>query len=130
MDNGTSWMVSKTARLMMGLVTAVTAGGAVMVATNSGSVAHAGGKSAPAKQGAPAQVSREQILNQVLRLHASEIITLDVDSTPARAVRTPIAIEGNQYTIDLEPYSIRAPGYQLRAQLADGSIVEVDPGPV
>jgi hypothetical protein len=101
-----------------------------MVATNSGSVAHAGGKSAPAKQGAPAQVSREQILNQVLRLHASEIITLDVDSTPARAVRTPIAIEGNQYTIDLEPYSIRAPGYQLRAQLADGSIVEVDPGPV
>lgn len=75
-------------------------------------------------------VSRIDLVNSILNLRASRIITMDIDRTPQRTVRAGLVIDDQPVTISLEPHSIRAAGYRLRAQLGDGSLVDVDPGPV
>ena len=51
-------------------------------------------------------------------------------STAPASQTAPIRIGTQQYTMDLEPHSVRAPGYQMLAQQADGTLVSVDPGPL
>jgi hypothetical protein len=75
-------------------------------------------------------VTREQLVNSVLQLRDSRIITLNIDPTPARTIVAAITIDQQPYTMRLEPHSIRAPGYRLTAQIADGSLVDVESGPV
>jgi len=121
---------SATGRVVICLLTAAATGAAVMLAGHEPS-ANAAGKNRPAGEAQePVQVNRTDLVNDMLGLVASEIITVNVDPTPDRNIWAPITIDGLQYTMDLEPHSIRAPGYILRAQLADGSFVDVDPGPL
>ncbi|MCH7721056.1 MAG: hypothetical protein IH988_08725 [Planctomycetes bacterium] len=68
------------------------------------------------------------LVNQVLNLSASTVVTLEVPDTPGQAITIALPIEGVEYTLDLRPHSVRAPGYQLLVQIEDGSIVQAKPG--
>ena len=41
-----------------------------------------------------------------------------------------VPIEGTMYTLDLKPFSVRADDYKVIAHQADGSFLEVAPGPI
>jgi hypothetical protein len=69
-------------------------------------------------------------VNETLGLRSSSVVTLDIDATPGAAATVHLPIAGAQYELDLHPQSVRAANYQVLAQSADGSLVEVDPGPV
>jgi hypothetical protein len=70
-------------------------------------------------------------VNRIMRLRASQLVTMNVPDLAA--VEQPLSIaapiDGRTYTMNLQPHSVRAANYQLRAQIADGSIIAVDPGP-
>src|ERR1043165_8102156 len=83
--------------------------------------------SAPITQDAP--VNMQAAANQAYGLRASEVVSLNVNTTPDVTINVPIAMNGREYTLALIPHSVRAPNYKLRAQIADGSYVDVDPGP-
>lgn len=68
------------------------------------------------------------LVNQVLNLSASTVVTLEVPDTPGQAIAVVVPIGGVEYTLDLQPHSVRAPGYQLLAQIEDGSLVQTKPG--
>ncbi|MCH7701501.1 MAG: hypothetical protein IID37_07415 [Planctomycetes bacterium] len=70
------------------------------------------------------------LVNQVLNLSASEVVTLDVPDTPGEAILVTVPIAGVEYTLDLQPQSVRAPGYQLLVQVEDGSMIQTQPGMV
>jgi len=65
-----------------------------------------------------------------LDLRRCDIETLDVPDAmqPVMLVRLPI--DGAEHDVVLRPHSIRAVGFEVREQLADGSWRSVDPGPV
>ena len=118
----------------VGLFAIIGLGGAAVVAAAddspdavSPSTASPGSKTR--QTGGGTTLTLEERVNQSLRLKASKVINLDVAPTPDAALNVPIAIEGRTYTMALSPHSVRSPNYQLRAQLADGSYVNVDPGP-
>ncbi|MCI0631960.1 MAG: M12 family metallo-peptidase [Phycisphaerales bacterium] len=71
-----------------------------------------------------------QLVNRELNLTASQIIQLDVDRTPTQPVMLAISIDGQPRTLSMTPHSVRSAIYQLRAQIEDGSIVQLPPGPV
>ncbi len=68
--------------------------------------------------------------NARLGLLDSKIVSLDLGGIAAarRSVRVPI--DGNLYTLDLRLHSVRSASYEVIAQLADGSYVNIEPGPV
>lgn len=74
----------------------------------------------------PATLAQRATL--ALGLKGGAVVELDVDRTPNQALTVPITIEGQPFTMALAPHSIRAAEYQVRAQLADGTYVDVDPG--
>jgi len=65
-----------------------------------------------------------------LRVNDLAIVSLDV----APAFGVPLAfempIEGQWMNVRLQPHDVRSEGFRLLAQIADGSLVEVEPGPV
>jgi hypothetical protein len=69
-----------------------------------------------------------QLVAEDLRLRRSEVVTLQLDARPGDPMSVAVPIQGHTYTLDLTPHSVRAAGYQVSAQLADGSIVPVAPG--
>ena len=69
-------------------------------------------------------------VNETLGLRSSSVVTLDFDATLGAAATVHLPIAGAQFELDLHPQSVRAANYQVLAQSADGSLVEVDPGPV
>ncbi|MCH8913770.1 MAG: hypothetical protein IIA33_09415 [Planctomycetes bacterium] len=83
-----------------------------------------GGESARASADLVAQV------NAILQLRSSDVVTLVIDETPTAAATVNLPIAGEQYTLDLHPQSVRAANYQVKVQLADGSLVDAEPGPV
>ncbi len=83
-----------------------------------------GGESARASSDWVAQV------NEILQLRLSSIVTLDIDTTPGVSASVNLPIAGEQYTLDLHPQSVRAANYRVKVQLADGSMVDAEPGPV
>lgn len=82
----------------------------------------------PLVEALPGETLNEQV-NRAFRLRSSRVISMAVTDVPAVAIGTAIAIDGQVFTLNLQPHSVRAPGYQLQAQIADGSIINVDPGP-
>ena len=83
------------------------------------------------KGGESARASADLVdqVNEILQLRSSSIIALDIDPTPGVETSVNLLIAGEQYTLDLHPQSVRAANYQVLVQLADGSLVEVEPGP-
>jgi hypothetical protein len=74
----------------------------------------------------PAELS--VLVNERLNLHHSEVVELELDAQPGEPLSVAIPFQDRLHTLDLNPHSIRAPGYRLSQQLADGSIVPVTPG--
>ncbi|MFQ5424974.1 MAG: M12 family metallo-peptidase, partial [Phycisphaerae bacterium] len=68
--------------------------------------------------------------NNAIGLVQSTVITLDVPQQVGVPFRIVVPIEGQVYTMDLAPHSVRSPKYQVLIQIADGSLVSIEPGPV
>jgi hypothetical protein len=81
---------------------------------------------------APAQRADDlgETINRTLGLAGSTLVTLDLDLTPSRPLRTTVTIDGRACTLDLVPHSIRAPGYRVLHAGADGRLTPVPARPV
>src|SRR5687767_9955383 len=127
----------KSSRRLMGLaITLVGAGAAVLAAPVYDTRAQDSANSQTTKQ-PNSQTAGEESgavfhgrVNQVLGVLDSQIIALDVDVTPGAGVAVPIPVDGAVATLNMSPHSVRAEGYRIRAQVEDGSLVEVEPGAV
>ncbi len=73
--------------------------------------------------------SFEQLVNDTLNLQASELITLDIDPTPGIDRSIVVTIEGEDYTLELKPHSVRAESYQVLMEFRHGESFEYDPLP-
>ena len=69
-------------------------------------------------------------INSVLHLEDSWHTTLQISDALGRAISVAIPIENVTYTLELEPHSIRSDIYSVFAQNDDGTLYEVEPGPV
>lgn len=58
------------------------------------------------------------------------IVSVELDFTQGIPTSIVVPIDGIDYTLDLVRHSVRDPDFMLVVQLADGSYVEEDPGPV
>ena len=72
----------------------------------------------------------DQSINATLNLENSWHARLNVPKTPNTPleVRIPFGVES--ITLDLQPASVRSANYQVLMQADDGSLYEVEPGPV
>jgi hypothetical protein len=68
--------------------------------------------------------------NEVFGLKASHLEALNIQGQLGGPVTTDLTINGDRLTLRLSPHSVRAEGFEVRAQVADGSWQTVDPGPV
>lgn len=69
-------------------------------------------------------------VNQRLGLSHSELLQVRVQGELGGRLTAGVELDGQWYVMDLEPYSMRAEGFRVQEQRADGSYVDVDPGPV
>ena len=69
-------------------------------------------------------------VNQVYGLQRSELVELEIGGQMGEARVVEMSFDGRPDQMLLAPDSVRAPGFQLLAQVQGGSLVEVDPGPV
>jgi hypothetical protein len=70
-----------------------------------------------------------EAVRAAMSLRAATIVRLDIDREPAPLIRVSVPIDGVNRTLDLTPHSVRAPGYRLIEARADGTYVDVKPGP-
>jgi hypothetical protein len=68
-------------------------------------------------------------VNQAFHLTDSTIVTLDV---PAQAMNFEIQLplEGDVRLVRFKPHSVRSDSYEVKVQLADGSLINVPPSPI
>ncbi len=71
-----------------------------------------------------------QRANALLDLSESEVVTLAFDRTPGATDEISLPFNSQMIVLDIAPHSIRAPSYAVKVQVADGSLVDVEPGPV
>jgi hypothetical protein len=64
-----------------------------------------------------------------LGLSAAEVASLELPESIAAQMRIDVPVGDETLALDLHPVNVRADGFILRAQVADGSFVDVDPGP-
>lgn len=69
-------------------------------------------------------------VNDALGLGASGLLQLDRAVPRGRSLELELRVGGEDLLLEIWPHSVRAANYNLRAQLADGSIVEQAPGPI
>jgi len=86
------------------------------------------GASVEAAYGDIAAVTSEA--NISLGVEASTVVTLGIAQAPGRPVITIVPIDGEVYTLELVPHSVRSDSYRVQVQLADGSYHDVEPGPI
>ena len=67
-------------------------------------------------------------LEQVVSLNTAQLIMMEVDGAAGEPIMVNTTIDGVQHVLDLAPHSVRAPSFQVLAQVEDGSFVHVDPG--
>ena len=116
-----------------GVVVVLATGLAFLTAWGGGALAKAPapGDEGPAELDSPGtSVAPAAQVNQALDLYDSTLVRLDLGDKPQAGIRLTVPIEGHRYTLDLQPQSVRAPNYQLKVQMADGSYVEAEPGAV
>ncbi|MCH8821871.1 MAG: hypothetical protein IH984_00030 [Planctomycetes bacterium] len=68
-------------------------------------------------------------VNQAFGLRNSTVVTLDLPDINDRALVVELQINEQGYTLALQPHSVRAKNFVCYEVLADGTLVEVDPGP-
>lgn len=59
-----------------------------------------------------------------------EVVDLEFVQGPHDITFVEIIIDGEEYTLELHPYSVRSDNFILKEQLADGSLLDRIPGPV
>ena len=77
-------------------------------------------------------VSEQSLVDSVnaeFRLTSSELVDLDVVPQSDGTVSVSLPLDGELYTLQLAPHSVRAPSYRVLLQVADGSWVNVPAGP-
>jgi len=72
----------------------------------------------------------DRAINSELHLTHSWNAKLRISPTPERAIQVSIPFENMSYTLELEPHSIRADGYQVFMQDDEGELYEVPAGPI
>lgn len=72
---------------------------------------------------------RNQRINAAFKLTTGDIAAIQVQDGPDQSLIANVQISGRSCTMRLFPRSVRAPGYQLLAQIEGGGYVPVDPGP-
>src|ERR1041384_6746675 len=77
----------------------------------------------------PGQVSERDAVLAAFGLRTGDIGTVTFTGQLGQPVEAVVTVGQNVYLLELAPHSIRAANYQLLAQIADGSIISVDPGP-
>lgn len=68
-------------------------------------------------------------LSDAFSLNDGQIIRLVVNRTAGQPARVEITIDGNNYTLELQPEIVRAANFVFQVQLADGTYSEMDPAP-
>ncbi len=72
----------------------------------------------------------DRAINNELNLTHSWNAKIRISSTPEQSIRVSIPLDGMNYTLALEPYSIRSDSYQVLMQDDDGNLYEVPAGPI
>ncbi|MDG1490609.1 MAG: M12 family metallo-peptidase [Planctomycetota bacterium] len=72
----------------------------------------------------------ESAVNRSLGLTESHVQKLELFGDPATGLTVPFELNGTSTQLALSAHSVRAPGFELVEQRADGSLVSVAPGPV
>lgn len=66
--------------------------------------------------------------NEALGLYASTVATAAIHHAADGTVTASVSLGGRPHTLDLKPHTVRAVGYRLRVQGADGTFNDVAPG--
>ncbi len=82
----------------------------------------------PMTAGADAVLEERAI--QALGLYAGTVAALDVDRTPGVSQEVAVPLGEDTVNLQLHRHSVRSNRYEIRVQLADGSYINVEPGPV
>jgi hypothetical protein len=75
----------------------------------------------------PVDALRDHV-NDVLGLRASSVTELVVGGAPHTVLSARVPIASRNYTLEMEPHAMRAGGYRVYVQRADGSLEEHPPG--
>jgi len=78
----------------------------------------------------PGPIAMVQRVNDAMGLAESVVFDLEPPVAPGDGLVAVIPIDGLPQVVHLEPHSVRAEGYQVLVQGANGLIVVADPGPV
>jgi len=103
------------------LCTAAAVGGSILVGST--------GAFAQSKAAASAS-SIEDAIQSRMNLRGAAVVKLDVADALGVAQQVVVPFAGQLLTLDMQPFSVRAEGYKLWEQRADGLWYEMDPGPV
>lgn len=68
--------------------------------------------------------------NTLLGLSDSHLVTLELNRSVGAVQQVAVPIAGTMRVLDIASHSVRSPKYQIKAQVADGSLVDVPAGPV
>lgn len=71
-----------------------------------------------------------EVVNALLNLTASTVVQWDLTDEPGVPLTVVVPVEGQNYTVELQPHSVRSADYQLKVQIEDGSIIDTEPGAV
>ncbi len=91
------------------------------------------GQSTAAAQGRQVVSDRGERLDRLaaaMDLKDGRLVRLSIDGTVGARVRTTVAIDGVDRTLELLPHSVRSDGFELKAQVEGGSYVTLEPPPV
>jgi hypothetical protein len=83
-----------------------------------------------AEQAQPASPLSIAAVNAALNVNHSEVVSLNVAAKPGEPFDVQLHLDGQLVHVHLQPHSVRSNHYRVLAQVADGSYVEVEPGPV
>ena len=72
----------------------------------------------------------EAQINEALGLRASSMATLHIRAGNEESLSTTVPLGDGDYTLELDPHSVRSASYRVMIQQADGSLENVAPGAV
>ena len=83
-----------------------------------------------ADRGTTAGLPSHADVGRLLGVSKCQVFRRPLDMTPGQRLTVTMPIDGQQYRIDLEPHSVRAAGYKVLVQDADGAVTARRGGPV
>lgn len=80
--------------------------------------------------GSDVELVSSEVVNELLNLTASTVVQWDLTDEPGVPLTVAVPVAGQNYTVELQPHSVRSADYQLKVQIEDGSLVDAEPGAV